>query len=204
MLLGKLFQEEKSKGKCKATIEATFLFKSVETEWNTRQIKTSQIFFSLFPLYPALCPLRFSQGWPILEQLKSRRMTSPINCQTILNEQNTRRNCVRLKARVKLSQELFLHSGTCGEIITYTVFNCNVIFVEKHENELLTGPIYSQIIPFWQSLIYKAVKAFVRCFAFSAEALSSQRCTGRVLKADFLLSQLQNKSILNHVWFQLL
>lgn len=126
-------------------------------------------------------------------------MTSPINCQAILNEQNVWRTFVRLKARVKLSQEPFLLSGTCGEIITYTVFNCNVILVEKHENELLTGPIYSQIIPFWQSLIYKAVKAFLRHFAFSVEALSHyQRCTGRILKADFLLSQLQSKSILNH------
>ena len=55
MLLEKLFQEE-SKGKCKATVEATFLLKSVETEWNTLQIKTSQIFFSLFHFYPVLYP----------------------------------------------------------------------------------------------------------------------------------------------------
>lgn len=58
------------------------------------------------------------------------------------------RTFVRLKARVKLSLEPFALSGTCGEIITYTVFKCNVILVEKHENELLTGPIYSQMISF--------------------------------------------------------
>jgi len=72
-------------------------------------------------------------------------MTFPINSQAILNEKNMWRTFVRLKARIKLSQEPF---GTCGEIITYTVFNGNVILVEKDENELLTSPVYSQMIPF--------------------------------------------------------
>lgn len=58
------------------------------------------------------------------------------------------RTYVRLKAKVKLSQELFSLPGTGAEIITYTVFNCNVIFVEKHEHVLLTDPIYSQMVPF--------------------------------------------------------
>lgn len=82
------------------------------------------------------------------------------------------RTYVRLKARVKLSQEPFRLPGTCAEIITYTVFNCNVMFVEKHEHELLTGPVYSQMVPFRKSLICKAVKAFVRHFIFSGAAFS--------------------------------
>lgn len=64
---------------------------------------------------------------------------------------------LRLKARVKLSQELSSLPGTCAEIITYIVFNCSVIFVEKHEHDLLTGPIYSQMLPFGKSLIYEGI-----------------------------------------------
>lgn len=82
------------------------------------------------------------------------------------------RTYIRLKAGVKFSQELFSLPGTCAEIITYTVFNCSGIFVEKHEKDLLTGPIYSQMVPFRKSLIYKARKAFVWCFASSVAAFS--------------------------------
>lgn len=90
--------------------------------------------------------------------------------------------------------------GICGEIITYTESTCNVIFVEKLENLLLPGPIYLQMMPFGQSVIYKVVEAFVTHFAFSAEALSHyRRWTGRILKADFLRRQLQRKSVFNHV-----
>lgn len=84
------------------------------------------------------------------------------------------RVCVglRLKARVKLSQELFSLPGTSAEIIAYTVFNCSVIFVEKHECDLLTGLIYSQMVPFRKGLIYKVMKAFVWHFSFSVAAFS--------------------------------
>lgn len=125
-------------------------------------MKTSQVFPSILIVLITFFP----KAGPFWNILKSQRMTFPINCQAIQHEQSMCRTYVRLKARVKLSQELFSLSGTCGEIITYTVFNCSVIFVEKHEHDLLTGPIYSQMVPFRKSFIYKAMKASVQCFAF--------------------------------------
>lgn len=143
MLPGKLFQEE-SKRKYKATIEATSPFTSVETEWNTLQMKTSQIFPSIL-----IVPITFfPKAGPFWKILKSQRRVFPMNCQAIQSEQSMCKTYIRLKARVQLSQELFSLPGTCAEIITYTVFNCSVIFVEKHEHDLLTCPIYSQMVPF--------------------------------------------------------
>lgn len=148
--------------------QATFPFKSVETKWNTLQMKTSQV----FPFILIVPSTFFPKASPFWNILKSQRMTFPINCQAIQHEQSMCRTYVRLKARVKLSQELFSLPGTCAEIITYTVSNCSVIFVEKHQKDLLSGPIYSQMVPFRKILIYKAMKAFVWCFTSSVAAFS--------------------------------